>query len=126
MLRRRVLSDFVNSKPTKSVADLESELSAAVKYVAARQQIAGRAVGSEWAGRRLARWSPTRRSKPLVRLGKDFRDRGHFGRLRAVTLIGITDLGERFLCALERTGVFLVRNHSKSKMATFLSEFGEE
>ena len=126
MLRRGVRSHFVNSKQAKAVADLESELSAAVKYVAARQPIARGTVESELARRNLARWSATRRSKTLVRLGKDFRDRGHFGRLRAVTLIGITDLGEAFLSAFERTGVFLVRNHLRNKLETFLSAFPAE
>ena len=116
----------MNSNIAKSVADLETELSAAVKYVAARQPIARSAIESDLARRNLARWSATRRSKTLIRLGKDFRDRGHFGRLRAVTLIGITDLGEPFLSAFERTGVFLVRNHLRGKMETFLSGFAAE
>ena len=44
--------------------------------------------------------------------GKDFSDRGNFGRLRAVTLIGINDFGEVFLSALERTGAFLVQEQA--------------
>jgi hypothetical protein len=116
----------VNSNQANSAADLENELSAAVKYVAARQPIDRSAIESELAKRNLVRWSATRRSKTLVRIAKDFRSRGHFGRLRAVTLIGITELGESFLSALERSGVFLARNHLRSKMGKFLSAFATE
>jgi hypothetical protein len=116
----------MNSTKAKSVAALEVELSAAVNFVAARQLIARTAIETELAKRHLARWSAASRSKALVRLGREFRNRGHFGRLRAITLIGIADLGEAFLTSLERTGVFLVRKHLRSKMATFLSDFAAD
>ncbi len=116
----------MNSNRAKSGADLETELSAAVKHVSGIQPIAQSAIESELARRDLGRWSVTRRSKTLIRMARDLRDRGHFGRLRAITLIGIVDLGQPFLSALERSGVFLARNHLRTKMGEFLSTFAKE
>jgi len=60
-------------------------------------------------------------------MAKDFKERGHFEQLRAVTFIGLTDLGETFLSPLERTGAFIVRAQFRRKRAEdFLSRLYAE
>ena len=117
----------MNAKPSTSVEDLERELASSIKFVIAREPIGRDAIQSELSRRQLDRWSTSRRSKTLLRQAKDFRERGRFEQLRAIALIGLTDLGETFLSPLERTGAFIVRGQLRRKRAEdFLAKLDAE
>ena len=117
----------MNAKSANSVEALERELASSIKYVAAREPINRATILSELTRRQLDRWGSSRRSKTFLRLAKEFKERGRFDRLRAITLIGLTDLGEAFLSPLERTGAFIVRDQLRRNRAEeFLSRLAAE
>ena len=117
----------MKSKLANSVEALEQELASSIKYVVAQQPISRAAIMADLTRRQLDRWSVSRRSKALLSLAKEFKERGRFERLRAVTLIGVADLGETFLSPLERTGVFMVRDQFRRNRAEdFLHKLSAE
>ncbi len=61
-----------------------------------------------------------------MRIAKEAHDRGRLGRLRAVTLLGVADLGDSFLTTLERSGVWLSDGLPQKRFNDFIATFLEE
>ncbi|HEX6903308.1 MAG TPA: nuclease-related domain-containing protein [Thermoanaerobaculia bacterium] len=71
---------------------------------------------------RFTNWGPQRTVKSILRLARDFRSKGNYGRLRCALLAGITYKGQEFLTAFERTGALLSDGQPPKKFGTFLND----
>lgn len=64
--------------------------------------------------------------KALVKSARAFRERQHFGKLRAALLMGTTLLGDEFLVQTERSGVLLAEHTPDERFSTLLRKLHQE